>query len=83
MGTTGTPNATYLTSQRVRDPMDNRYKGGLYVVFVEIPAQGYAERDFTITINSTAGGMINRYFGPTNVKVARQTLAWYRQEGKL
>lgn len=76
LGSTGTPNTTYLQSQRALDPATNRYRGGLYVTFVEIPAVGYAERDFTITIASTAGGTVNRYFGPTNVKVARETLAW-------
>jgi hypothetical protein len=72
----GVPSAGYTTSQRDRSPTTNRYRGGIYVTFLEVPVDGPAEQDFQISINSAAGGALTRYFGPVTVKAFRNALAW-------
>lgn len=72
----GVPGNQYTTSQRDRAPTSNRYRGGIYVTFLEVPVNGPSEQDFQITINSAAGGALTRYFGPVTVKAVRDGLAW-------
>lgn len=72
----GVPGAGYTTMQRDRSPTTNRYRGGIYVTFLEVPVDGPAEQDFQISVNSAAGGALTRYFGPVTVKAVRNGLAW-------
>jgi hypothetical protein len=72
----GMPGAGYTTSQRDRSPVSQRYRGGAYVVFLEIPVDGPAEQEFQLTANSAAGGTLTRYFGPVSVRAVRDGVSW-------
>lgn len=67
---------TYTETQRQRDPVTNKYRGGLYVVFVEVPVTGNPPKEFEISISSYAGGATRRQFGPVLFKALNGGLSW-------
>lgn len=71
----GTAVANTQSTQRERDPVTNYYRGGLFVIFFEVPVQGRADRNFEIRISATRDNN-TVYYGPTYVKGYRQGLAW-------
>ena len=69
----GAPNAANTYSVRYQDPATNLYRGGLFVMFLEIPQfDGPAYVDFQISANyDDQDRGITRYFGPLDVKAFR------------
>ncbi len=63
------------STQRERDPVSNYYRGGLFALFVEVPVNGRADRNFEIRISAVQGAN-TVYYGPTYVKGYRQGLSW-------
>jgi hypothetical protein len=72
---TGTP-GSYPSSQRERDPVTNKYRGGIYVIFVEVPITGNPPKEFEISVRGQAGGQVYREFGPVLVKAFNGGLSW-------
>jgi hypothetical protein len=72
----GQPAGGITTTQRERDPVTQKYRGGLYVVFVEVPISGNPPREFEISASSYAGGTVRRNFGPVIFKAFNGGLSW-------
>lgn len=73
---TGVAGAGITATQRERDPVTNKYRGGLYVIFVEVPITGNPPKEFEIQIASLAGGTVQRQFGPVLFKAFNGGLSW-------
>jgi mono/diheme cytochrome c family protein len=72
----GQPDPLATATKRATDPMTGKYKGGLFVLFVEVPLVGPNSRDVEIRAQSYAEGLNLRYFGPLTTKVFRGGFSW-------
>ena len=71
---TGVPYPEGTTTQRAQ--IGGKYRGGLFVYFVEVPVDGPISRNFDIQISSYAGGPQQRYFGPSSDLAFRGGFTW-------
>jgi hypothetical protein len=71
---TGAANSGLTATVRELGPGD-RYRGGLFVMFVELPI-GTDSIDLSVEISRTGGDGTTYYYGPTEVKVFRDAFVW-------
>ncbi len=69
----GRPDANADKTVRARAGRDNKYQGGLFAYFVEVPAN--AQRAYSFQISARYG---QRYFGPVQVQAFRSGFTWSR-----
>lgn len=73
---TGRADPAGTVIRRARSPSTNKYIGGLFVYFVEVPLVGPESREFEILVASAAGGAQNRYFRSKADLAFRDGFTW-------
>lgn len=74
---TGQPDPAATATKRYRGVATNdKYRGGLFVYFVEMPVGSNDPVDVEVAAASNAGGAERRYFGPYSVKAFREGFSW-------